>query len=68
MKVAAAPSSCVLACSFPPGGGGGYSHTWAIYVCVAPKVVTPAVLVINKVSILTDFDQFGHKGGMVFVL
>ena len=27
-----------------------------------------AVLVINKVSILANFDHFGHKLGMVFVL
>ena len=27
-----------------------------------------AVLVINRVSILTNFGHFGHKWGMVFAL
>ena len=27
-----------------------------------------AVLFINRVSILAEFDHFGHKLGMVFVL
>ena len=27
-----------------------------------------AILVINRVSILTDFGHFGHKQGMVFLL
>ena len=49
-------------------GGGGYSLIWAIQACAAAKGYSfSAVLVVNRLSILTDFGHFGHKLCMVFL-
>ena len=49
----------------PPWGGGGYTLTWAIYVCAAQKVWFFSFLFINRVKILADFSHFGHKYGLI---
>ena len=42
----------------PPRGGGGTPY---IGMCGPKGYGFSAVLVINRVSILADFDHFGHK-------
>ena len=45
----------------PRGGGGGNPLVWLKRYVQFQRVWFSAVLVINKVSILADFGQFGHK-------
>ena len=48
-----------------PGGGGGWGgvlpYMGYIGMCGPKGYGFSAVLVINRVSILADFDHFGHK-------
>ena len=47
--------------SHTPGGGGVLPFMGYIGMCGSKGNGSSAVLVINRVSILTDFGHFGHK-------
>ena len=49
-------------------GGGALPYMGYIGMCGPKGYGFSAVLVIDRVSILTNFGHFGHKWGMVFAL
>ena len=51
----------MLECMTPGGRGGGLPCMGYIGMCSPKGYGFSAVLVINRVSILTDFGHLGHK-------